>query len=645
MIKKYSKFDKVSIKDISPKGWLEEFLTDMSNGLTGNMDVAGYPFDTVGWDRFDVDTTSMNENPGWWAYEQTAYMIDGIERAGELIKSRKLKIKAKKSFDHTLKNIAKDGYIGPDLLRESKGWNRWPHVVFFRALLAKYSATKDKSIIQALRLHYLGHEQDYSNFRDVLNVEIMLLVYLECGDKALLDLAEKSFLEYNEKCKDDNCAKAQLSNKKAYAHGVTYNEYSKLGALLYICTGKKEYLKPSVKAYKKIDKYQMLPDGCHCSNEFMLDNSYRQAHETCDVTDYTWALNYMLMATGNIEYADKIERCVFNAGMGCVDERFKALQYFSSPNQLILDRTSNHCDFLQGDKWLSYRPNPGTECCAGNVNRFFPNYCAAMWFKKGRSNVYSVLFGASEYRHNKNVTIKQVTDYPFSDEIKYVFDTACPVKLKFFVRIPAWTEDYSVSFNGNNEVCFVNKGFIMVEKEFVSGDTITLKLTSSVKVQTTKEGAYVEKGPLLFTYGMFGDRRIDKTEKNSTKKFPAYNIYPDKDWNYGLCTDEESLKSIKVITQDIKDHPFDIRTTPIKIQVSARKINGWTLEERSFIKPVYNLYERPWKRELKKGKFTFTPKLPTDEFINKNGLGEKETITLVPYGAGKIRLTVFKNLK
>jgi hypothetical protein len=49
--------------------------------------------------------------------------------------------------------------------------------------------------------------------------------------------------------------------------------------------------------------------------------------------------------------------------------------------------------------------------------------------------------------------------------------------------------------------------------------------------------------------------------------------------------------------------------------------------------------------ETKKGDFLFTPPLPTDAFMEKNGLGEEETITLVPYACAKVRLTVFPKAK
>lgn len=643
MVKNYAKFEEVGIRQIKPEGWLGDFLRKQAEGLTGHLEVAGYPFDRVGWDRFDVDTTKSNDNPGWWAYEQTGYWLDGMERLAELLGDRKLKAKAERSFDYVLQNADPDGYLGPKLLKNSDGWNRWPHVVFFRAVMAKYSATGDLSLVEAVRRHYLEEPQRHNKARDVLNVEIMLWAYLKTGDKRLLDMAEKDFAEYNEQCKDDNCVKAQLSPKKAYAHGVTYNEYSKLGAILYSCTGKKEYLKPVIKAYKKIDRYQMLPDGLHCSNEFLLDNDYMQSHETCDVTDYTWAMGYLLMATGKAEYADKIEKCIFNAGIGAVEENFKALQYLSCANQLILDRTSNHADFLQGDKWMSYRPNPGTECCAGNVNRFFPNYCARMWMKKGKT-IVAALYGASTVTYgtrSAKVTIKEDTAYPFEDQIRFSFSLNGERKLKFCLRLPGWCKNPTLLVNGAPAEYTVKDGFATIQRVFRNGDLVSLDLPSELEVKDWgPDGRFVEKGPLLYTYGMKGDRQIDEKEERQTKEFPAYNIYPDKPFNYAILPE----KGLSFRKTRMGENPWSIEGTPYSISVKARRIPSWRTVTRTAIHPVYNLYTRPWKREEKKGKFVFTPRYPSAKTIAKNGVGEIENITLVPYAVAKVRVTVFPKL-
>ena len=645
MVKNYAKLEELDLKRIKPQGWLGDLLGKQISGLTGHMEAAGYPFASEGWGSFYVGKDpDDNEDPGWWAYEQTGYWLDGAERAAVLTGDRKLKKKAGDQIDYVLANRDPDGYLGPKKLKKSDGWNRWPHVVFFRALMAKYGATGDPAIIEAVRQHFLGHEQDYSKARDVNNIEMMIWCYLRCGDEKLLDLAKKTYDAYNAQCRDDNCVKAHASPKKAYAHGVTYNEFAKLGAILYSVTGDKKYLAPTLNAYKKIDRYQMLIDGVHCSNEFLLDNDYMQTHETCDVTDYMWAIGYVYMATGKGEWGDKIERATFNAGLGCIEENFKALQYFSCPNQVVLDRTSNHSDFFRADKWMSFRPNPGTECCAGNVNRFFPNYCSRMWMKKGR-DIIAALYGASEVTYGGGASAVKITEdtkYPFSDDIAFNFSLKAPRKLRFKLRIPGWCKNPSLKVNGVSYPIVNKNGFTAIDRVFADGDKVELNLPSEAKIVPFKnEGYYVERGPLLYTLGMRGDRQIDEKERNQTKEFPAYNTYADKKWNYTILPDSE----LKFEVREGGANPFDIDETPYTIKVKGREVKAWKLTHRKKVYAVHNLYTRPWKLDEMKGDFTFTPRFPTAAAIKKEGLGKVEELTLVPYGAGKVRITIFPKIK
>ena len=651
MINNFYKMEEIPINSIIPQGWLKKYLQQQKDGLTGNLQAAGFPFDTVGWDNFDkendekiIDNTIAENNwAAWVPYEQVAYWLDGMERCGELLSDKSLIAHTQKSIDYVIDTKDPDGYLGPKFLKFSNGWFRWPHVVFFRMLIAKYSAIKDNKVLEAICKHYLNSAEDLSSNRDVINVEIMLWAYLNSGDKRLLDLAEKTYANYNKNCSDDNCVASQLSHKKPYAHGVTYNEFSKLGAILYAATGNKNYLNPSLAAYKKIDRHFMLADGLHSSCEFMLGNDYMQSHETCDVSDYTWAIGYMLMATGDGIWADKIERCIFNAGIGSVEENFKALQYFSCPNQLILDNTSNHNLFFKGDKWMSYRPNPGTECCAGNVNRFFPNYCARMWMQK-QNDIFAVLYGASKVSYNINginIKISEQTDYPFDDRIKFVFKTPQKLKLRFFVRIPAWCENPQIFASGKEVKVIAKDGFALIEREYENGDEISLILPSEIKMCNYKnKGCYVEKGPLVYALGMKGERIIDTKETKCTKDFPAYNIYPDKAWNYGMCAD---ISQVGFTKNAMSDTPWNMDNAPFNITVTARKINGWELQNKRKINWI-STHRIPIKLKQKVGKFTFTPRLPTQKFIEKNGLGKYEKIKLVPMACAKVRLTILPKI-
>lgn len=641
MVDYYGKFEELSLSAIRPAGWLRRYLELQAEGLTGHLEEAGYPFHAVSWADDTAAAAHTTENPGWWAYEQTAYWLDGLERTGELLGNTRLLEKPTAAFDYVLSHADEEGYLGPSFLKTSDGYNRWPHVVFFRAMMARWSVDRDERWLDAIVRHYTSDTCRFDRFRDVLNVEIMLWGYRQTGDVRLLELAKSCYRRYNEQCTDDNCCAAHRNRRKPFAHGVSYNEFAKLGAILYAYTGEDAYLQPSVNAYRKLDRYHMLVDGLHSSVEHLLGNDYMLSHETCNVTDYTWAMGYLLMATGDGAYADRIERCIFNAGIGSVDEAFKALQYFSCPNQLIADRHSNHNDFYKGEAWMSYRPNPGTECCPGNVNRFFPNYCARMWMR-GKKGIAAVLYGASEVTCTVGeapVTIREETAYPFEDTIRFTLSVAQPQCFCLSLRIPAWCATPRIAVNGAVWEEKVVNGFVHIERVFCDGDTVVLALPSEVRVcDYHGQGCFVEKGPLVYALGMRGDRQIDREEPKSSEAFPAYNIYPDKPWNYALALNVGEGAAARFIKRvAATDEPWDIDRVPCAIEVPARRVNDWELRRRRHLRHGNGKHTQSETT----GTFVFTPRHPSKAFIQKHGVGDIEPIALVPMAVAKLRLTVF----
>ena len=629
----YSNIEKAELKDdtegeqmlnklkVRPQGWLKEFLLMQLNGLTGHIQEAGFPFDEDWWGTDKVLTNG--ENPGWWVYEQTAYWLDGYIRCGILLDDDNVINRAAGIIYGVLDKPDANGYLGPKFLKQTDGWSRWPHVVFFRACMALFEHNNDEKIITALSAHYLNGTISYDRFRDVLNVEIILWLYGKTGDSRLLKLAEESYLSYNKQCADDNCDRVALSGKKPYAHGVTYNEYSKLGAILYRYTEKEEYLNASVSAYEKIDKYFMLPGGCHSSAEFLLGNDSMDSYETCDITDYTWALNYLFEATQNAAYADKIEKCIFNAGIGAVLEDFKGLQYFSCANQVIADSRSNHNLFFKGDKWMSYRPNPGTECCPGNVNRFMPNYIFNMWKVKD-SDIYAVMYGASVAEFD-GIKITETTDYPFNENI--AFDIKTTRKFTLHLRIPEWAIAFNAIIDGKTGKYEKKDGFIPIA---INQDCrIKLAFTSEVAANKTKDGVYFSKGPFVYSLGQIGWREIDRDEPRSSKDFPAYNMYANEKWNYGIA------ENASTCFKNGDGTTFDLKHSLPSIEVDAHEAIGWDLIKEQDVIWCNDLYT---KKILKKsGSYVFTPPLNYAKLF----LDKPQKIVLHPYGACKLRITVF----
>ena len=613
---------KISIthKSIRPRGFFLAFLRKQMEGLTGHIRYAGYPFDRVEWGQ--PQYLSDNGNEQWWVYEQTAYWLDGYTRCATLLEDQVAISEAARIIYNVIHNPDKDGYLGPAFLKETDGWNRWPHVVFFRACLALYEYNDDLAIPQALARHYLRKPCRYDGFRDILNCEIMLRLYGILGDLALLHLAEENYRKYNENCNTDLCERAVLSRKKPYAHGVSYNEFAKLGSLFYQYTGERAYLKVSVAAYRKIDRWFMLPGGCNCSDEFLISNHFMHSIETCDVSDYTWSLHDLLIATGDASYADRIEKCIFNAGIGAVTEDFKALQYFSCANQMILTEHSNHNAFFRGNGWMQYSPNPGTECCPGNVNRFMPNYICNSWHAQDHT-VSCLTFCSSEFTYTigkDSIHIIEDTAYPFGET--FAFDIHTTGSFQFRFRVPGWASMYRVLV-GAKEITAEAGTFVEYP---VCGDVrIVVLCQSEICEKKSGEGVYYEKGVLVYSYGMKGNRERGEGKNG----FTPYRMTPDREWRYRLFGNP-------------KFHPCDTASDmDLNLPLPYMEIRARVLPDVGFAQPkrvvsTTDLYHK--KHKVNKGNFIFTPDFTKEKPTH---FGQETTVRLYPYAACKLRLTVF----
>jgi len=645
---------------VRPRRWLKQYLRTMRDGLTGHLEAAGYPFNTEGWlalGRYGV------KGDDWGPYEQTAYWVDGMVRCGHLLGDRSLIRKGVQYVEHVLREADRDGYLGPKFLKKASSFSRWPHLVFFRAMMAQYAATDDRRIVRALERHYLNDASSYSDGRDVCNVEAMLWTFAQTGNRALLRLAQKAFRLYNASflqegdlrdaevtlySRGQTSVAALLSDQRPTEHGVTYCEIGKLGAVMYLYTGNKTYLEASINAFRKLDRHAMLIDGVPSSTENVAGRTAIDGHETCVIADYTWAAGYLLMATGDAQYADKIERACFNAAPGAVGSDFKTLQYFSSPNQVIADRTSNHHKLLRGLSYTAYRPNPGTECCPGDVHRILPNYAARMWMSDGKGGIVAALYGPSAVTANlgkagQAVTVVEETDYPFSDNITFRIKTEHPATFAFTLRIPGWCRAARVVVNGEPAPCVCEPGtFVVLRREFRNGDRIALTLP--MELRTTRwpgRGVGIERGPLVYALRVEEDWQVDPTDLRSTPDFPGYNLYAAGPWNYALAIRGKELgNTVEIIQKPVASNPWSIGTAPVELRVPARRVAGWDLVRQKSIL-ASRWFPGGFIDVTIKDDYRFTPPLPAAKGLAKRLNRNVETVTLVPYGCTKMRITIF----
>ena len=665
----YTVFSEGMIDRIQPEGWLKEILQRQADGLSGHPEAMAYPYNTVLW-AGELERDSESRGADWWRFEQTAYYLDGIARLGFLLDDQRFLDVWQENIDYVLAHplpfkaglseeeamaqlqrgrrpmnfdaqvsadpraqermarmqqqmqarIARqlpiltadrpEGRLGPET-----GSMAWPWAVFFRAVKAYYEATGDPRIPEAMEKNYLSYTVDeLAQDRYVVNVEGMLWTWSLTGNPELLDRAVAAW----EKGDSNVTQESALDDSEFHMHGVTMNELLKIPLLLYAYTGEQKYLDAALHAEAKMEAPNMLIDGINSSSEALAGNDPLASHETCDIADYTWTMGYYLMTTGDGQWADRIEKGIFNGGLGAITKDFKAMQYFSCPNQFISTGNSDHNRFKYGLTWMQYRPIHETECCIGNLHRYMPNYVARMWMLDKNNQPVAALYGPSsvEYDLGKGVTVRieEKTAYPFEEQVRFEFTflkngkpTDKEYAMDFTYRIPGWVKGEQA-------------GFRTVSKTWKTGDSFTVELPMSIEiVDNPVVGASVQRGPVVYSYAIPADVQEDTAvyanlagKVSANPDFKSWTMTPAGKWNYALV--ESGLGDLKVEKTGAEGFPFDLDSVPLKIRVPVVGVKGWTLKENRF-----------------------TPALP--ETVKAEG--PVTYIDLVPYGATTLRVTVF----
>ncbi|RLD53521.1 MAG: hypothetical protein DRI97_13300, partial [Bacteroidetes bacterium] len=436
----YSTFYKVKISDVQPEGWIREFLERQKSGLTGHIEVAGYPFNTCMWGCEKMEGSYKE----WWPYEQTAYYLDGAFRLGLLLNDEELLEKARSNMEYVMEHIDSTGRVSTQL---ADRWWRWPYASFFRLFMTEYQETGDRTYVEALHNHYLTFTaNDFADDLELANVEELCWIYGKTGDQRMLDTAEEAYRLFNSSIENRNRAGADMqfaSDRIPDHHAVVYLELVKIPAILYSYTGNENYLNDAIHGIEKMEKYHMLIAGLPSSTEHFTGTSELSGTETCNTAVFPYTYGHMLRITGEANLGDKIERAVFNGGIGAITKDFKAHQYFSAPNQFIATLTSN--DYGHHPARMAFAPGHDVECCTGNVNRFMPYYVEQMWLKTQDHGLVAALFGPCSVRAEAGkksvlLTIVEETDYPFSERIDFKIQTRESVTFPLYIRIPQWCD-------------------------------------------------------------------------------------------------------------------------------------------------------------------------------------------------------------
>jgi len=233
----------------------------------------------------------------------------------------------------------------------------------------------------------------------------------------------------------------------------------------------------------------------------------------------------------------------------------------------------------------------------------------------GEEGLAAIAYGPSAVRTsigNAQVQIELSTDYPFSEELNFSVRTDQPVSFPLKLRIPQWGEKPTLQVADETSFTPKTGGFHTIRREWSGTVPIRLHLPMPTRVERRyKDAICIKRGPLVFSL------KIGASWKHLTGERPHadWEVYPTTPWNYALQIEPGSPETSVVFEQGaVGSNPFDVEQTPVRVLVKGRLLPEWTLEQNA------------------------AAAAPLSPVVS---LQPVETLTLIPYGAAKLRITEF----
>jgi DUF1680 family protein len=167
------------------------------------------------------------------------------------------------------------------------------------------------------------------------------------------------------------------------------------------------------------------------------------------------------------------------------------------------------------------------------VSRFLPsigNYIYGLSDKALWVNLF--IGNTAEFEiDGKLFKIKQTTDYPRDGKVAITL--ASDLKKEIRLRLPEWCKKWNISVNDKPVTPFSEKGYIVLNNQWKSGDHIVLDLDMPVEVVAAdprvKENIgkrAVQRGPLVYCAEEIDNKEFDKISITSDTHFTA-DFEPD----------------------------------------------------------------------------------------------------------------------
>ena len=624
-------FIKLPVGTVKPQGWLHRYLELQKEGLTGQLG--------------EISAWLEKENNAWlgtgtdYGWEEVPYWLKGYGNIGYILNDKKMIDETKTWIEAVLKSQREDGYFGP-YIEKNGNPDLWGNMIMNWCLQSYYEYSNDNRVIDLMTNYFkwqLNLPDDmflkdyWENSRGGDNLLSVYWLYNITGDKFLLDLAEKTH---------KNTANWRQRSTLPNWHNVNIAQSFREPATYYMMSKDSSDLLATYNVHHLIrNTFGQVPGGMFGADENarMGYIDPRQGTETCGFVEQMASDELLLLMTGDPFWAEHCENVAFNSYPAAVMPDFKSLRYITSPNHVVSDSQNHHPGIDNRGPFLAMNPF-SSRCCQHNHTQGWPYYTEHLILATPDNGVAAVMYGACsatvKVANGGTVEIVEETNYPFEEAISFTINPSKAVRFPFYLRIPTWAANSSISINGETiEKQLVVGKYACIDREWRKGDKVVLNVPMELHQSVwniNQDSRSINYGPLTFSLKIKEDYKTvssvetaigdSKWQKNAdASKWPSYEIYPASDWNYALVLDENQLKdNFEIVKKNwpSDNFPFTLQSVPIELKAKGKKIIGWEVDEHGLCS------ELPIKEERVFGAKT-------------------ENITLIPMGAARLRISAF----
>lgn len=603
---------------IESKGWLETQLKLQKEGLTGNAEVI---YSELGSNSAWLGGDAPDSN-----WERPPYYVKGLVGLAYSLNDKELKIKTQKWIDWALNSQQKDGNFGP---KTNNDW--WPRMPMLSALTDYYEATNDKRVIPFLTKYFdyqfktLDKQPliEWAKTRAADNAEVIVWLYNRTGDTFLLDLIDKIKSQTYDFTTifSDNTFITGFTNNFYPKHSVNVAQAYKYGPVFYQKSKDVRDKNAFIKGADNLSQYHTQITGMNSGTEMLAGNASVQGVELCATVERMFSNEIATRILGDATIGDELEKIALNQLPGTLSDDFHQHQYYSVPNQVQSKKGGN--GFAQDyDNGIVPGPFSGFPCCRFNLHMGWPKYVQYSWMATADNGLVVTVFAPSKVTakvaNGQNITITEETNYPFEEQIRFKISIDNEVSFPLKLRIPSWCAAPVLKVNGKIQKNVVSGTYYSINRKWKNGDSVTLDVPMKIKVSNwVNNSVGVERGPIVYSLKMDENWKKINNHSYNNSDFSEYEVFPKNNWNYGLIFDSKNLEnSFEVVKKAMPKNPFVLNDTPIQLRVKAKKVNSWGLD-------VTGIHA-------------------TEPPVSPIASGEAtEEITLIPFGAERIRVTYF----